>query len=231
MLESFGVPVLRRGRTVQVDQIQGFPGQEIWIPGDISSAAFFIGAAAILEGSNLRVLDVALNPTRLGFVETLIDMGADIEVSLKGTRFGEDYGDIEVRGTSPLRGVTVGGDIVPRLIDEIPILAVTGCFAEGETVIKNARELRVKETDRIRALTHELRQLGADVQEKEDGMVIAGGRNLEGTESHSWGDHRMAMALVVANLASGGGGRLSDSECISVSFPDFRTILSQVLTT
>jgi len=229
MLKYLGVPVKLEDLTVRVKKSSSFPGREISIPADISSAAFFIGGATILKGSYLRVLNVGLNPTRMGFVDALLQMGADIKVHLEGTRCEEEFGEIQVRGVSSLKGIKIGGGMIPRLLDEIPILAVVSCFAEGETVIKDARELRVKETDRIRAMATELRRMGAEVEEREDGMVIKGRGHLQGAECQSYGDHRMAMALVIAGLSAQGKSKTLGSDCIDTSFPGFWRTLGEIL--
>ncbi|MEE9192754.1 MAG: 3-phosphoshikimate 1-carboxyvinyltransferase [Candidatus Aerophobetes bacterium] len=229
MLKFLGLPIERDDLTVRVKKLTSFPGREISVPGDVSSAAFFIGGAAILEGSHLRVLSVGLNPTRMGFIDALRQMGADIEVHLEGKRSGEEYGEIEVRGRRSLEGTTIEGDMIPRLIDEMPIVAVVSCFAEGETIIKDARELRVKETDRIRAITTELRRMGAEVEEREDGMIIKGRGYLKGAECRSYNDHRMAMALTMAGLCAEGRTKIRGSDCIDTSFPGFWTTLEEIL--
>ncbi|TET43524.1 3-phosphoshikimate 1-carboxyvinyltransferase [Candidatus Aerophobetes bacterium] len=231
MLKYLGVPVKLEDLTVRVKKSSSFPGREISIPADISSAAFFIGGATILKGSYLRVLNVGLNPTRMGFVDALLQMGADIKVHLEGTRCEEESGEIQVRGVSSLKGIKIGGGMIPRLLDEIPILAVVSCFAEGETVIKDARELRVKETDRIRAMATELRRMGAEVEEREDGMVIKGRGHLQGAECQSYGDHRMAMALIIAGLSAQGKSKILGSDCIDTSFPEFWSTLGEILKT
>lgn len=229
MLGFLGLPIGRNDLIVRVKKSTSFFGREIWIPGDISSAAFFIGGATILEGSYLRVLNVGLNPTRMGFVDALLQMGADIRVHLEGKKSEEEYGEIEVRGTKFLKGITIEGDVIPRLVDEIPMLAVVGCFADGQTIIKDAGELRVKETDRIRAIATELRRMGAEIQEREDGMIIEGRGHLRGAECRSYNDHRTAMALTMAALCAKGGSKILGSHCIDTSFPGFWRTLEGIL--
>ena len=228
MLKFLGARIEVNDLRVSVEGNDSFSGANIWVPGDLSAASFFMGGAAILKGSKLKILEVGLNPTRRGFIDVLLQMGADIEILNLKKACEEEVGDIEVRGGN-LRGAVVQGKMIPRLIDEIPILAVVSCFAEGETVIKDARELRVKETDRIRAMTTELRRMGAEVQEREDGMVIKGRGQLKGAECRSYGDHRMAMALVIAGLCAQGKSKLLGSDCIDTSFPGFWRTLGQVL--
>ncbi|MEA1964968.1 MAG: 3-phosphoshikimate 1-carboxyvinyltransferase [Candidatus Aerophobetes bacterium] len=229
MLKFLGVKIKVGNLRVSLEGGAQFSGRDIVVPGDISAASLFIGGAAILKGSKVKILNVGLNPTRRGFINVLLKMGADIRVANLKRVYEEEVGDLEVRGKNELKGITIDGEMIPRLIDEIPILAVVGCFVQGETVIKDAQELRVKETDRIKAVVKELRKLGADIEEEDDGMIIKGKKGLKGAECKSWGDHRMGMALAVAGLAAEGGVRISDVECIATSFPDFWEILNSVV--
>lgn len=227
MLKFLGAKIEVNDLRVSVEGNDSFSGANVWVPGDLSAASFFMGGAAILKGSKLKILGVGLNPTRRGFIDVLLQMGADIEILNLKKVCEEEVGDIEVRGGN-LRGVVVQGEAIPRLIDEIPILAVVACFAKGETVIKDARELRVKETDRIRAIKIELTKMGAQIEEKKDGMVIKGVGKLEGAECRSHGDHRMAMALAVAGLCGRGKTEILDSGCIATSFPHFQETLEKL---
>jgi len=229
MLKFLGAKIEVNDLRVSVEGNGSFSGANIWVPGDFSAASFFMGGAAILKGSKLKILKVGLNPTRRGFIDTLLQMGADIEILNLKKICEEEVGDIEVRGGN-LRAAVVQGDAIPRLIDEIPVLAVVACFAKGETVIKGARELRVKETDRIRAIKIELTKMGAQIEEKEDGMVIKGVGKLEGAQCQSYGDHRIAMALAVAGLCAQGNTEILDSGCIATSFPGFEEVLEQIAT-
>ncbi len=227
MLRLLGAKIEVNDLRVSVEGNDSFSGANIWIPGDLSAASFFMAGAAILKGSKLKILEVGLNPTRRGFIDTLLQMGADIEI-LNSKKIGEEeVGDIEVRGGN-LRAVVVQGDAIPRLIDEIPILAVVACFAKGETVIRDAGELRVKETDRIRAIDTELTKMGAQIEEKEDGMVIKGVGKLEGARCRSHGDHRIAMALAIAGLCARRKTEILDSGCIATSFPGFEDTLEKI---
>jgi len=203
-------------------------GRKILVPGDISAAAFFIAGAVILGGSELKIIDVGLNPTRRGFLDVLIQMGADIEILRQKTRCEEEIGDLLVKGGSELEGTVIEGEMIPRLIDEIPILAVIACFAQGETVIKDAKELRFKETDRIKATVEGLRKMGANIEEREDGMVIKGGKKLKGGKCESYGDHRIAMALTIAALGARKKSKIMDVECIATSFPEFKETLKNI---
>jgi 3-phosphoshikimate 1-carboxyvinyltransferase len=199
----------------------------IQVPGDISSATFWLVAAAIHPDAEIAIKSVGMNPGRTGALEVLRSMGADLEVRYIGERNGEAVADLVARSSS-LRGVTVEGDLVPRLIDEIPVLAVAALFAQGETRFADAAELRVKETDRIRALVTELSRLGGDVDELPDGLLVRGGRKLKSATCQSYGDHRMAMALSVAALAIDGGLVIQDAEAADVSYPTFWSDLESV---
>ncbi len=201
--------------------------QQITVPGDISSAAYFIAAALLVPGSELLVKNVGLNPTRNGFIRVIRDMGADLTLVNESFRHGEPRGDFLVKSSS-LKGTVIEGPIIPTLIDELPILAVLGAYAAGTTVISDAAELKVKESDRIAATTGGLRAMGASVTPTEDGMIIEGGAALHGAEIESFLDHRIAMSFSVAGLACDGETRIRDSECVDISYPDFYDTLASV---
>lgn len=228
MLSLFGAEVAVSGRHVSVTGYPRLTGKKITIPGDISAAAFFMVAAAILPGSDVTITNVGLNPTRTGVVEVLKRMGAHLKVTNLQHQDYEPVGDIHIKG-SALTGTVIEGDIIPRLIDEIPILAVAASVAQGKTVFRDAAELRVKETDRITALATELTKLGVNIQTRPDGMVIEGGGPLLGTTCHSHGDHRMAMALAVAGLVAAGQTTIKEATSINVSFPDFMGVLNSIM--
>ncbi len=225
MLPAFGVAVERQGHAVSVTGGARLEAAAIDVPGDVSSAAFLIVAALTRPSSEVRVDDVLLNPGRTAFLHVLERMGARLETSLV-RESPEPVGSIVAR-TSDLRGTTIGGAEVPALIDEVPALAVAAVHAKGTTTITGARELRVKESDRIAALAEGLRALGARVEELPDGLVIEGGRPLEGAAVRSQGDHRIAMALAVAGLAAEGETAIEEAECASVSFPEFWDVLGR----
>ena len=177
MMQYLGISIRTKGLEVQLEgekSRRSFKGKSFYIPGDISAGAFFIGAAVSLPGSRVKLSNVGLNPTRKGFIDVLLKMGAEVKISNFKKICEEEVGDIEVRGGNNLRGVVIQGEMIPRLIDEIPILTVVSCFAQGDTLIKDAGELRVKETDRIRAIVSELKKMGADIEERKDGMLIKG---------------------------------------------------------
>lgn len=207
---------------------QKLKASSLFVPKDISAAAFFIAGAVVLEGSWVRFEGVGVNRTRCGFLEALCSMGAKVKIYNRRLVCGEEVADVEVEGGAKLEGVKVGKDKIPQLLDEIPALAVVACFATGKTLIEGARELRIKETDRIRALCKELTRMGASVEEREDGMLICGGSRLKGTEVNSWGDHRIAMALAIAGLCAEGETIINNARCIDVSFPGFHKVLHEV---
>jgi 3-phosphoshikimate 1-carboxyvinyltransferase len=202
-------------------------GQEISVPGDISSATFFIVAALITPGSELLIRNVGVNPTRTGAIDILRSMGGSIELLDQREVSGEPVADLLVR-SSQLKGCRIAGSVVPRAIDEFPAICVAAACAEGTTTIRDARELRVKETDRITAMATNLRTLGVTVDETDDGMTITGVERLSGGSVESFGDHRIAMSLSVAALVTKNGITISDTECVATSFPSFFPLLEQV---
>lgn len=224
MLAGFGVPVRRDGLTVRVAGPAALSPGRVRVPGDISSAAFFLAAAAIVPGSAVTVRGVGLNPTRTGVLDVLRAMGAEVVIENVRDEDGEPAGDVTVRAAA-LRGTAIGGDLIPRLIDELPVLAVAASVAEGETLIRDAAELRVKESDRIAALARELGAIGARVEAQPDGLAIRGVSRLRGGRAASGGDHRVAMALAVAGLRSADPVTVEDTDCIRTSFPEFEDTL------
>lgn len=227
MLKYLEMGIEVRDLTVSITGGKELVAKPISIPGDISSASFFMVGAILLPGSHVKLSGVGLNPTRTGVIDILKRMGAEIEIENLRERNNEPLGDVVVRG-SRLKGITIGGETIPRVIDELPILALAATKAEGKTTIKGARELRVKETDRIRALATNLSRMGAKVEEKEDGLVIQGPTELKGEKLDSFTDHRMAMALVIAGLMAQGETVVSDTDCIKTSFPEFEKTLEKL---
>ncbi|WP_038086735.1 3-phosphoshikimate 1-carboxyvinyltransferase [Tumebacillus flagellatus] len=228
MLQAFGVNVGQRDGTITVQGGSRLTATDIHVPGDISSAAFLLVAASIVPGSDVTIRGVGLNPTRTGILDVLLEMGAQIEVLNERVEGGEPVGDLRVQG-SPLRGTTVRGEIIPRLIDEVPVLAVAATQAEGVTEIRDAAELKVKESNRIATTANELRKFGADVEELEDGLRIRGGVKLKGgavIETHH--DHRIAMSMAVAALVADGPTTIRDWESVDVSFPGFAELLQNL---
>jgi 3-phosphoshikimate 1-carboxyvinyltransferase len=200
---------------------------DLYVPGDISSAAFWMVAAGALKGERLTLLNVGLNPTRTGIISVLIRMGVKIVEHLQ-VEEGEPRGHVVIHG-GELNGTHIGGAEIPNVIDELPILAVAGALAHGKTTIRDAAELRVKETDRIAAVAHNLRMMGVQVDEYQDGMEITGGAKLRGADLISYGDHRIAMAFAIAGLFAEGITTISDTDCIATSYPGFEKHLAQFL--
>ncbi len=228
MLRFFGVDIKEKGLRVSVQGRQKLRAAgTLRVPSDISSAAFFMVAAAIVPGSDILIKNVGVNPTRTGVIDILKQMGADITLDNPREQAGEPVADIRVR-SGALRAVRVEGEVIPRAIDEIPIVSVAAAYAAGTTVIKDAAELRVKESDRIAAMAAELRKMGAPVKELPDGMEITGAESLAGAVCESHGDHRIAMSLAVAGLAARGETVVRDTEWVETSFPGFERMLRQV---
>ncbi|MBO4338086.1 MAG: 3-phosphoshikimate 1-carboxyvinyltransferase [Lachnospiraceae bacterium] len=233
MLSLFGATVKRDGLKVSVLPDPALEAADIDVPGDISSAAYFIAAALLVPGSELLVKNVGINKTRAGFLMIAEDMGADLEyLNLRGENdengAGEPVADILVRSSS-LHSCEISGDIIPTLIDEIPMLAVMAAFAEGTTVIKDAAELKVKETDRIMTICDNLRKMGGDITPADDGMIINGGRQLHGGMLDSYLDHRIAMSFKIAALASGADVQIRGADCVNISYPQFYSDLEGCL--
>lgn len=220
MLSAMGADLTVDNLDITVKPTNDLTAVNVDVPGDISSAAFFLVLGAIMPNSQITVINVGINPTRTGIIDVLKDMGADITLENVHTSAGETVADITVRSSS-LKGTTVGDDIIPRLIDELPIIAVAAVFADGQTVIKDAQELKVKETNRIRAVVDEFNKCGIDITETDDGMIINGGKSIHGADFKTYGDHRMAMSLTVLAQLADGESTLDDSDCACVSYPTF----------
>ncbi len=203
-------------------------GTEIFIPGDISSAAYFIVAASILKGSQIIIKQVGVNPTRTGIIEILNKMGATIDTLNYQIKSNEPQADLKIE-YSKLKGVEIKKENVPFLIDELPLIAVVATQAQGKTVVSGAKELRVKETDRIKAMGSELKKMGADIEEREDGFIVEGPCKLKGAICESYNDHRIAMSLAVAALLAEGKTVIKNSECIDISFPGFEKTLQKLI--
>jgi 3-phosphoshikimate 1-carboxyvinyltransferase len=230
MLRAFGAKLTVDPETcsVTVSGPAQLQGQNVIVPGDISSAAFWLVAGAIVPGSELVVENVGVNPTRTGILEALQMMGADIQLQNQREAAGEPVADILVRSSEKLRGCTIAGDLIPRLIDEIPILAVAATFAIGTTIIRDAAELRVKESDRLAVIAAELNRMGAQITELPDGLEITGETPLTGTDVDSYTDHRIAMSLAIAALNANGTTTIHRAEAAAISYPDFTPTLQQV---
>ncbi len=220
MLKAFGAEVSSEGATARVKPCDELFGQMVVVPGDISSAAYFMVAAAITPDSEITMKNVGLNPTRDGIIRVLKEMGADISIRVNERAVGEPAGDITVR-SSELKGITIEGNLIPTLIDELPVIAVLACFAKGTTVIKDAEELKVKESNRIDIMVSNLKAMGADIEATDDGMIINGGKPLHGAVVDSVKDHRVAMSMTVAGMNADGDTDLIDAHCVKISYPRF----------
>lgn len=232
MLRGFGADISSAlhedgTATARIQPCKELYGQNIQVPGDISSAAYFIAAGLLVPGSELLIKNVGTNPTRAGILKVCKAMGADITYLNEQNAGGEPTADILVRH-SPLHGVTIEGSLIPTLIDEIPVIAVMAACASGTTIIKDAAELKVKETNRIYTVTENLRAMGADVTPTDDGMIIEGGKPLKGAQIRSYLDHRIAMAFTTAGLTAEGETVIENSQCVDVSYPEFFNTLDQL---
>ncbi|KGG80440.1 3-phosphoshikimate 1-carboxyvinyltransferase [Caloranaerobacter azorensis H53214] len=228
MLKYFGANIVTKDNEVYLKPGNKLIGKEIYIPGDISSAAFLIVGTLILKGSKLLIRDVGLNETRTGILDVLIRMGGRIKILNERNLNNEPVGDILVE-YSELKGIDIKGNMIPRLIDEIPIIAVAATQARGTTVIKNAEELKVKESNRIKAIVNELKKMGADIEELDDGMIINGPSKLRPSNLKTYNDHRIAMSLIIAALSADGDSNLQEIESIKISFPNFFDILKSII--
>lgn len=226
MFRALGVEIETNGNVITLEPPEDLHAVDIAVPADISSAAFFLVAGAIVPGSELTIRNVGVNPTRTGILDVLRSMGADITES----NFRDDAEpvcDLTVRH-SRLHGTEIGGAIIPRLIDELPVIAVAAAFAEGETVIRDAQELKVKESNRIAAMVAELTKAGVDVEETDDGMIVRSGAKPHGAAFETYKDHRIAMSLAVLGLAAEGASRIDEPEVVAISYPDFFATLEKL---
>ena len=220
MLSSFGADVTSEGTTATIQPAEELYGQKVVVPGDISSSVYWVVAGLITPNSEITIKNVGLNPTRDGIIEVCKAMNANLTISNLHTEGGEPIGDITVK-TSSLKGTTIEGSVIPRLIDELPTMALLACFAEGDTIIKDAQELKVKESDRIAVMVENLTKMGADVEATEDGMIIHGGKELHGAEIDSNLDHRIAMTFAIAGINASGTTVIKGADCVKISYPNF----------
>lgn len=227
MLGLFGAHVSAEGTTAVIRPASELHGTKVIVPGDISSAAYFIAGGLMVPGSEVLIRNVGINPTRDGIIRVCQDMGADIQLLNISSGAGEPTADILVRHGN-LHGTVIKGALIPTLIDELPVIAAMACLAKGETVIRDAAELKVKESNRISVMVQGLKSMGADVTETEDGMIIRGGVPLHGAVIHSRKDHRIAMTFAVAALCADGVTEIRDAECVNISYPDFYTDLQKL---
>ena len=232
MLKAFGADIKIRGelgRNIVIKSGSNLKGQKIMIPGDISSAAFWMIAASIVPGSEIIVKNVGLNPTRTGILNVMNEMGCDYKIVEKSTVAGEPIGSLQIKYVSNLKPFKIEGDILPKLIDEIPILTVAACFCNGVSEIKDAKELRVKETDRLKVMTRQLKKFGANILENEDGLIITGGSKFNSAEVDSETDHRVSMSLAIAGLLARGSTNIKRAEVSKVSYPNFWDDLEKLI--
>ena len=230
MLNSFGADIKVNNLDINVNPIEElYSPEEINVVGDISSAAFIIAGATIVPRSEVIIKNVGLNETRTGILEVLSNMNGNFEIMNKRVSNGEFVGDLVVRYSDNLIGTTIDSDLIPRLIDEIPIIAIMATQAEGQTIIKDAKELKVKESNRIKAMVDNLKKMGADIEELDDGMIIKGKNKLNGAYINTFNDHRIAMAFSIASLISNGEVKLDNKSCIDISFPGYLNLLNTLL--
>lgn len=227
MLSHFGAEITSEGSTASIKPDPKLHGLDISVPGDISSAAYFLVAGLLVPGSEILIKNVGVNPTRDGILRVCKAMGADIQLVNTSISAGEATADILVR-YSPLHGTVIEGELIPTLIDEIPVIAVLAAFAEGTTIIRNAEELKVKESNRLDIMVKELAAMGCDIEGTDDGMIIHGGKSLHGTVIDSRLDHRIAMSFAVAGLAAEGETTIERSECVDISYPEFYQDLNKL---
>lgn len=220
MLKFFGADIRTEDTTAIIRPASELYGNRIQVPGDISSAVYFVAAGLILPNSVVLIKNVGINPTRAGLLRVCRDMGADITLLNENHDYSEPTADILVR-SSALKGTTIGGAVIPAMIDELPTVALMACFAEGTTIIRDASELKVKESNRIAIMVENLNAMGADVEETADGMIIHGGKPLHGTTVDSHKDHRIAMTFAIAALAAEGETEIIDADCVDISYPAF----------
>ena len=228
MLKSFGADINVENLKISVNPVNELFSQDIYVPGDISSAAFIIVSALITKGSEVIIKNVGLNETRTGIIDVVKNMNGNIEIINERLVGGELVGDLLVRYSPNLYATTIDKDIIPRLIDEIPVIAVLATQAEGTTIIKDAQELKVKESNRIKSMVENLKILGADIEELEDGMIIKGKSKLNGGKIKTFKDHRIAMAFSTLNLISDEKIKLDDEDCINVSFPGYFDLIKSL---
>lgn len=227
MLEYFGADISSTNNTVTISPADKLTGGSINVPGDISSAAYFIVAGLIVPNSEILIKNVGINPTRAGIIEVVEKMGGDITIMNRRNSGGEDTADIVVKSSS-LKGTEIGGSLIPALIDEIPVIAVLACFADGTTIIKNAEELKVKESNRIDVMVNNLLAMGADITATNDGMIINGGKPLHGVTIDSKLDHRIAMSFAIAALMADGETKITGAEIVQISYPEFYKDLDSI---
>lgn len=229
MLKSFGADININDLQININPVDELYSQDIYVPGDISSAAFIIVGALITKGSEVLIKNVGLNETRTGIIDVVKSMNGNIEIFNRRLVGGEIVGDILVKYTENLCQTTIDKSIIPRLIDEIPIIAILASQAEGTTIIKDAKELKVKESNRIKAIVENLKNMNCDIEELEDGMIIKGKSKLKASYIKTYNDHRIAMAFSIANLICEGEIKLDNKNCVDISFPGYYDLLNKLM--
>lgn len=227
MLNYFGANIKNENGVITSTPVEELYGKNLEVPGDISSAAFFMVAGLVVPNSHIIIENVGINPTRTGIIDALKAMGGYVEIINERKSGGELVGDIEVK-TSNLKATTLEGSIIPRMIDEIPVFAVAALCAEGTTVVKDATELKVKESNRISTMSQELGKMGVVIEETDDGMIIKGNQKLKGATVYSHLDHRVAMSCAIASLIADGETTITDADCVGISFPNFYELLNNL---
>lgn len=227
MLNYFGANIKNENGVITSTPVKELYGKNLEVPGDISSAAFFMVAGLVVPNSHIIIENVGINPTRTGIIDALKAMGGYVEIINERKSGGELVGDIEVK-TSSLKATTLEGSIIPRMIDEIPVFTVAALCAEGTTVVKDATELKVKESNRIATMSQELGKMGVVIEETDDGMIIKGNQKLKGSEVYSHLDHRVAMSCAIAGLIAEGETTIIDADCVGISFPNFYNLLNNL---
>ena len=227
MLSSFGANIYSEGLTSYIEPVDELYAQEVHVPGDISSAAYFIAAGLLASSGEIVIENVGINPTRDGILRVCQAMGGSITIMNRRISGGEPVADLLVKPSS-LHGTVIEGNIIPTLIDELPVIAILAAYADGQTIIKDAAELKVKESNRIDTVVSNLKAMGADIAATDDGMIINGGRSLHGALIDSYSDHRIAMSFAIASLKADGTTTIKDAECVNISYPDFYNDLNSI---
>ena len=228
MLKSFGANINVDDLKININPIDELYSQDVYVPGDISSAAFIMVGALITRGSEVLIKNVGLNKTRTGIIDVIKDMNGEVEIINQKIVGGEIVGDLLVKYSENLTSTTIDKELIPRLIDEIPVIAILATQAEGTTIIKDAKELKVKESNRIKTVVDNLKLMGSDIKELEDGMIIKGKSKLKAANIQTFKDHRIAMAFTIADLISDGEIKLDNTECIDISFPGYFKLISNL---
>jgi len=229
MLEYFGGKILKKEKKIFIPGKQKLYGKKVFVPGDFSSASYFIAIGLLVENSKIRIKNVGLNPTRTHFLNIIKKMGGKIEIIEKKKICNEEVGTIEIEYKGRLNGIEIKEEEVPLIIDEIPLIGVISSVSKGKTIVSGAKELRYKESDRIKAIVSELKKMGSEIYEKEDGFEIYGVEKLKGNKVNSWNDHRIAMCLTIAGLIADGETKIENTDCIKISFPQFYNLLSSII--